>query len=174
MSRIKFLGYLFFFCVITYWGHDVHTVIAPAEAETAQAPTDTPEKTPEKPLEKTPENPSGTPETAPPNDSQVASNVVQMAETLANESRYADAITLLQTIPQGAGQFDRAQQLQESWGTAMVTLAKAKLEQGETAECMAILKAVPPVTEAHADAIALSSSIAEQGPVERGIPEQGI
>jgi hypothetical protein len=142
--RLTFLVALFFFSVLAYWSRDL-----PDQKSFAEAPSKIePASTTELPLSKV-RHPSNTPKTG------VSQQIIALATSLANRSRYTDAIALLKTIPAEDQNFAPANRLQNQWGEAILARGKAKLKQGKVSEGKAILKAIPKTVQAHAEAARL-------------------
>ncbi|MCU0526975.1 MAG: hypothetical protein MUF72_19385 [Elainella sp. Prado103] len=146
--RLAFLGALLSCGLLGYWGHDLPQLHLPAEALPEQAPeqaADLSESIGTEP------DPSSTISDNP----ELSDKLIDMAHTLADRSRYVDAITLLETIPSEDSNFSRANQLQDQWGRAILSLGQTKLKQGKIAAGKAILKSIPSTTEAYTEAAAL-------------------
>lgn len=135
--RLIFLGSLLSFGMLGYWTHDLPTLDSPTEAL---------------PPESTPVLVSEMDRLEGRRSDSLSDGVVKMAISLADRSRYVDAVALLETIPDEDKNFAKANQLQNQWGKAILTLGKAKLKQGKVSEGMAILKSVPQTTESYAEA----------------------
>lgn len=127
--RFASIASLFLFSTLGYWGYRLLTLDASAEAISALNAAES--------------------STLRVNSSN---NVIEVATSLANRSRYVDAMTLLQTIPAEDKNFARASRLQNLWGEAILMLGEAKLKQGKTSEGKAILKTMPQTARAYAEA----------------------
>lgn len=151
--RLAFLGALLSCGLLGYWGHDLPQLHLPAEALPEQAPEQTADLS--ESIDTEPDMPEPDPSSTISDNPELSDKLIDMAHTLADRSRYVDAIALLETIPSEDSNFSRANQLQDQWGRAILTLGQTKLKQGKIAAGKAILKSIPSTTEAYTEAATL-------------------
>jgi hypothetical protein len=92
-------------------------------------------------------------EKAPPDKLQVDPDAILMvASKFASQSRYGDAIAVVELIPADSSYGMTAKQLQKVWANLILERAKNELAAGRKAQAVATLKSIPQNSLAHAEA----------------------
>lgn len=75
--------------------------------------------------------------------------ILAIASSFAEQSRYADAIALADTIPIQSPYASRSEVMRQLWANLILERAEDKLEEGKEQQAMAIFKAVPKNSKAY-------------------------
>jgi hypothetical protein len=83
-------------------------------------------------------------------------DLLQQAQTAAEEAQFAKAVTLVSGVPKNSRHYEMAQQLQNDWSQELLQQATKLYQQADIAGALSILENIPPTYQEYARTVELS------------------